>query len=44
MAVIKVYDVNGCKELNCFDTIDDVPYLSEEIQIEDEPKDSNPFE
>lgn len=26
MATIKVFDVNGCKTLNCFDTLDNVVY------------------
>lgn len=30
MAVIKVFDVNGVKELSCFDTLDTVAYLSNE--------------
>lgn len=44
MATIKVFDCNGSKELQCFDTLDNVPYLVDEVQIEDEPKDNNPFE
>lgn len=49
MATIKVFDANGVKELQCFDTLLDVPYLEEEIieeEIieEDEPKENNPFE
>lgn len=30
MAAIKVFDVNGVKELSCFDTLDSVQYLQEE--------------
>lgn len=44
MATIKVFDSEGVKELGCFDTLLDVPYLVDEEQIVDEPKDSNPFE
>lgn len=44
MATIKVFDCNGVKELNCFDTLVDVPYLEEDDFEEDEPKDNNPFE
>lgn len=44
MATIKVFDVNGVKELQCFDTLLEVPYLEDE-EIDDlEPKDNNPFE
>lgn len=28
MATIKVFDCNGVKELNCFDTLDNVPYIT----------------
>lgn len=31
MATVKVFDVNGCKELSCFDTLDSVEYLTEEL-------------
>lgn len=44
MATIKVFDANGVKELQCFDTLCDVPYLDEEVIEEDEPKENNPFE
>lgn len=30
MAMIKVFDCNGVKELKCFDTLDNVAYLEEE--------------
>lgn len=30
MATIKVFDSEGVKELNCFDTLSEVPYLVEE--------------
>lgn len=45
MATIKVFDVNGARELHCFDTLANVPYITgyedgtEELpdfQIEDE--------
>ena len=36
MATIKVFDVNGCKELSCFDTLDNVAYLPVEEQCEPE--------
>lgn len=45
MATIKVFDVHGMKELQCFDTLDAVPYLTgyedgteglPDFQIEDE--------
>lgn len=29
MATIKVFDVKGVKELQCFDTLSDVPYIEE---------------
>lgn len=45
MATIKVFDVNGCRELQCFDTIDNVPYLEDvEDDIDDTPEEKNPFE
>lgn len=45
MAMIKVFDANGVKELNCFDTLDAVSYLVQEDEVDDtEPKDNNPFE
>lgn len=33
MATIKVFDVNGCKTLKCFDTLDNVEYDTEEDDI-----------
>lgn len=30
MAMIKVFSVDGVKELSCFDTLDDVDYLIDE--------------
>lgn len=30
MATIKVFDSTGVKELGCFDTLDNVEYLSDE--------------
>lgn len=33
MATIKVFSVEGVKELNCFDTLLDVPYLTDEEEI-----------
>lgn len=44
MAMIKVFSANGVKELSCFDTLDNVPYLVEEDPVEDEPRENNPFE
>lgn len=44
MAVIKVADSVGVRELKCFDTLDDVPYLEDVEQIVNEPVESNPFE
>lgn len=34
MATIKVFDVNGVKELQCFDTLVDVPYTVDEDEID----------
>lgn len=34
MATIKVFDVHGCKELNCFDTLTAVDYLDDEVVID----------
>lgn len=28
MAIVKVFDSNGVKVLNCFDTLDDVDYVT----------------
>lgn len=36
MATIKVFSANGVKELNCFDTLDEVDYLPLEIADESE--------
>lgn len=36
MATIKVFSANGVKELNCFDTLDEVNYLSPDISDESE--------
>lgn len=33
MATIKVFDSTGVKELSCFDTIDNVEYLTEEEEV-----------
>lgn len=45
MATIKVFDSEGVKELSCFDTLTDVPYLvEEEVNDQDEPEEKNPFE
>lgn len=35
MAMIKVFDVTGVKELQCFDTITEVPYIEEDIDFEE---------
>lgn len=44
MAVIKVYSPLGVKEIKCFDTLENVPFLEEEEPIQDTPEDKNPFE
>lgn len=44
MATIKVFSSTGVKVLQCFDTLDDVPFSLEEEQIVEEPKVNNPFE
>lgn len=31
MATIKVFSVDGVKELSCFDTLDNVEYITEEV-------------
>ena len=36
MAKIVVFDVKGKRELNCFDTLLDVPYIEEEDIAEDD--------
>lgn len=33
MATIKVFSVDGVKELNCFDTLSSVPFIEEEDDI-----------
>lgn len=33
MATIKVFSTEGVKELNCFDTLNDVPFNTEESEI-----------
>lgn len=44
MATIKVFDANGVKELKCFDTLIEVPYLvDEDEEIVEEVPDRNPF-
>lgn len=37
MATIKVFDVNGCKTLKCFDTLDNVEYdrIEEDTLVDD---------
>lgn len=45
MATVKVFDSIGCRELSCFDTIDNVPYLvDEEEDVEEIVEEKNPFE
>lgn len=39
MATIKVFTVEGVKELSCFDTLDNVPYLDSETGFEEDPFD-----
>lgn len=39
MATIKVFSAFGVKELNCFDTLQDVPYLVDEPADESEDED-----
>lgn len=36
MATIKVFSSLGIKELNCFDTVDDVPYVEDVEDIIDD--------
>lgn len=31
LATIKVFDCNGVKSLQCFDTLDNIPYDEEEV-------------
>lgn len=40
MATIKVFDVFGVKEIKCFDTLDNVPYIEEE-EIDGAPDDTD---
>lgn len=35
MAIVKVFDVNGVKELQCFDTLSEIPYIEEDIDSEE---------
>lgn len=45
MATIKVFSVDGVKELGCFDTLTEVPFLEEIEEVdESEPEEKNPFE
>lgn len=44
MATIKVFDAAGVKELQCFDTLDAVPYLVDDEDEEQIVEDKNPFE
>lgn len=37
MATIKVFSSKGVKELNCFDTLDSVPFLDLETGFEEDP-------
>lgn len=39
MATIKVFTARGVKELQCFDTLDDVDYLDPETGFEVDPFD-----
>lgn len=32
MAMIKVFSVDGVKELSCFDTLDNVEYITEDVE------------
>lgn len=36
MATIKVFSPDGVKELNCFDTIDNVPFYDPETGFEED--------
>ena len=44
MATIKVFDSEGVREIHCFDTLDDVPYVEIVEETDDEPEYKNPFE
>lgn len=44
MATIKVFDSEGVRELSCFDTLADVPYIEVEEVNDTEPVDKNPFD
>lgn len=35
MAVVRVYSSKGVKELQCFDTLTDVPYLEDNEEVEE---------
>lgn len=35
MATIKVFDCNGVKELQCFDTLSEVPYVEDDYLPEE---------
>lgn len=39
MAVVKVFSPQGLKVLQCFDTLDNVPYLDMETGFEEDPFD-----
>lgn len=39
MATIKIFSSDGVKELNCFDTLDAVPFLDPETGFETDPFD-----
>lgn len=39
MATIKVFSANGVKELKCFETLENVPYLVDEPADESEDED-----
>lgn len=39
MATIKVFSALGVKELQCFDTLDSVPFLDQETGFEEDPFD-----
>lgn len=39
MATIKVFTVQGVKELNCFDNLEEIPFLDPETGFEEDPFD-----
>lgn len=41
MATIKVFDCEGVKELNCFDTLANVPYLPVEESSESDQEEDD---